>query len=665
MIKSFPKTISNIEKSITDLLLILLAVLAFILFLQTALFSRTPLIPQGSLYISHILLWLVMFSSMYASKEDKHLVIIDLKTILPTPFKKIAHLGMGLLSTAVLFAVAISTIFFIKQSILFDAKIGIFNQTFLLSVIPFAFIVMGIRSIKMKGEFNYSHKTKVIYYTLASLLGIFLSGTAILDYIQYGLYFSKEEYLIFFPAILKPLAGLEVDIVLYLQNQEWLIKLSETLISLLNSTHYTLILLFVIAAFFKMPLFVVLGGIAYVLFLKSQLPLALPNQIYTMLTEQATSVLPALPLFTLTGYLLSESSSGKRLVQLFNVYLAQIPSGIILSTLLVCAFFTSFSGASGLTILALGGLLIVPLREYYNDKFNYGLLTSSGSIGLLFPPSLPLLMYAIYAVQADSSISFPQLLVAGVIPGIIIIALLLVLIVLFFPPPKKIDISYSRQEKLKASAKALPEFLLPMIILVTYFFVTSNLVYVSAITLFYVFIIIWLRKDFTHNPVSIVQKSLPVVGGIFMILAMSKGLSDYFIDQGIPQALKTMVQENVSSKYVFLLLLNLSLLVVGSFMDIFSAIIVIVPLLIPLAEVYDISLIHLGVIFLANLELGYMTPPVGLNLFLASYRFKISMVKLYWSVLPFFLIRLVIVLIITYLPILSTWLPSLVKKFLS
>ncbi len=625
------------------------------------LFSSVAVNKDMSVYISHALLWLVFLAAMRASLLHNHLSLVNIAQGFPSRIRHHFDLLIAVLSSTILFALAANSLFFVLQSIPPNATLGFLSKRFLLYIMPFSLAVMGTRAILYRGN-PFSVVERAVLITIAILLASLLGSNAFYEYILYGMAQVKEDYIAESIFIFRPIAPFFFDFFDRLREGDLLFQLTETGMQFFQATKSFFGLFLIVLAFFGMPLFIVLGGIGFLLFASNGYNLSLPNQLYTMLSEQAPTVLPALPIFALVGYFLSESKSSERLVNFFSVLFAKIPGGVAFTTILVCAFFTAFSGASGITILAVGGLLLPPLKQYYSEKFSYGLLTSSGSIGLLFPPSLPLIMYAIQT----SRVSFFEMLVAGIVPGAIIILLLIVYLLLFHRPKILAPVFYTRRERFLISFQATPEIFLPLFIIGLYFFVTPNLVIVSGLTFFYVLLTVLIRRDFTpRKMVHVMEEALPIIGGIFMILAMSKGLSDYFVDQGIPLKLKALVETTIESKYVFLFILNIALLVVGSFMDIFSAIIVVVPLLIPLAGLYDISLIHLGIIFLANLELGYMTPPVGMNLFLASYRFKVSLIKLYRSILPFFFVRLLIVFLITYIPLFSTYLPSLVREYLA
>jgi len=418
-----------------------------------------------------------------------------------------------------------------------------------------------------------------------------------------------------------------------------------------------IIILLLFGAVTGVPIFIVLGGVGYMLFAHSAQPLeVVANEAYSLLTSHA---LPAIPLFTFTGFLLSESKAGERIVRLFKAFFAWIPGGLAIMAILVCTFFTTFTGASGVTILAVGGLLsYVLINGQYEKKFSYGLLTAVGSIGLLFPPSLPIIIYGVTA-----QVSIKDMFVGGIAPGIIMV-LTMVLFSIFFAKKRNVPRErFAVKEAVLAFRDSFWEILLPVIIVWGYFGGITTLVESGAVAVIYSLVVeVFIHRDIKPKELSSVMlKCMPVIGGVLAILALAKGLSYFIVDAEIPMQLTAWVQNTIHSKYVFLLLLNIALLITGCFMDIFSAILVVVPLIIPLGNLFGIHPVHLGIIFLANMELGYLTPPVGLNLYLASYTFNEPISKIYREVFPFLVIQLTAVLLITYIPFFSTGLLNLFK----
>ncbi len=418
-----------------------------------------------------------------------------------------------------------------------------------------------------------------------------------------------------------------------------------------------IILLLLFGAVSGLPIFIVLGGIGLMLFAHAAQPLeVVANEAYSLLTSHS---IPAIPLFTFTGFLLSESKAGERIVRLFKAFFSWFPGGLALMAILVCTFFTTFTGASGVTILAVGGLLsYVLVKGQYGKKFSSGLLTAVGSIGLLFPPSLPVIIYGVTA-----QVSIKDMFLGGIVPGIILV-LAMALFGILFARKKNIPREpFVVREALSSARAAFWEILLPVIIVWGYFGGITTLVESGAVAVIYALIVeMVIHRDIKVRALpGVMIKCMPIIGGVLAILALAKGLSYYIVDAEIPMQLTAWVQGAIHSKYVFLLLLNIALLITGCFMDIFSAIMVIVPLIIPLGDLFGIHPVHLGIIFLANMELGYLTPPVGMNLYLASYSFNEPIGKIYRDVFPFLIIQLVAVLLITYVPFFAIGLLGLIK----
>jgi C4-dicarboxylate transporter, DctM subunit len=394
-----------------------------------------------------------------------------------------------------------------------------------------------------------------------------------------------------------------------------------------------------------LPIFATLGGVALLLFWNAGLPVAsVPVETYRLV---ASPVLPSLPLFTLAGYLLVEGGAAARLLRVYTSLFGWLPGGLAISTAVGCAIFT-WAG-SGVTILSMGGLLLPMLvKARYPEKFSIGLINGSGSLGLLFPPSLPVILYGVYSKTAIST-----LFVAGLVPGLMMVAMVSAWGVFQAIRCGAERAKFSFTEARKAIWDAKWEIAVPFIVLIGLFGGFGTLVEAGAITVIYVFIVECLvspefsvRRDFPR----VVLECVTVVGGVLMIIGVAVGLTSYLVTADVPTVLIAWVDAHIQSRYVFLLLLNLALLVSGTFMDVFSAIIVLVPLITPIAMRFNIDPVQLGIIFLANLELGYLTPPIGMNLCLSAYRFKQPMTTVYRATLPVYLILLLGVLLITYVP---------------
>ncbi len=369
-------------------------------------------------------------------------------------------------------------------------------------------------------------------------------------------------------------------------------------------------------------------------------------------------VLIAIPLFTFAGYLLGESKAPQRLVRITDAFLGWMPGGLAIVALVACALFTAFTGASGVTIVALGALLVPALQKAgYRQQFNLGLVTTSGSLGLLFAPSLPLILYGVVAQQMalDTPVSIDDLFLAGLIPGGLMLVALSVYAVLQPRADQQTDHTFNKSEAWSALKDTAWEIPLPIVVLggiYSGFFAVSE---AAAITALYVLVVtVFIRKEITLRELpEVMRDSMKLVGAILLILAVSLASTNYMIDAGIPEQIFAFIQHHVSDGFTFLLLLTLFLLILGMMLDIFSAIVIMIPIILPIAIEYGIHPIHLGILFLANMQLGYFTPPVGMNLFIASFRFDKPVMTLYRATLPFFFILLITVLIITYVPQLS------------
>ena len=414
-----------------------------------------------------------------------------------------------------------------------------------------------------------------------------------------------------------------------------------------------MILLAVLAAVLFMligvPVFVVICGLALYLFFAGGIDLsAIIIEMHRMAT---TPVLVAIPLFTFAGYLLSESGAPKRLIRLSNAVLGWLPGGLSVISLVTCAVFTALTGATGLTIIALGGILLPAMtRGKYPEVFSLGLLTTSGTLGLLFPPSLPLIIYAIVA-----KVRIDQLFIAGILPGIFLVVLLSAFSITRAVQANVPKTRFQISEVFGALKAAVWELPLPIVVLGGIYsgkFAVSEAAAITAVYVLIVEVIIY-RDTRWKDLLEIMKKSMVLVGAVLIILGAAMGLTNYLIDAEIPMQMLDFFKTHIESKTLFLIVLNLFLLAVGCTMGIFSALVVVVPLLSPIAQAYGIDPIHLGIIFLANLEIGASIPPLGINLFIASIRFERPVLRLYVASLPFIAILLIALALITYIPWMS------------
>ncbi len=419
-------------------------------------------------------------------------------------------------------------------------------------------------------------------------------------------------------------------------------------------TNLIFIAIIVLFAVLGAPLFSVILAAACVGFYFTGIDLsAIAIELYR-LTD--TPVMSALPLFTVAGYLLGESNTSKRLVRLSSAFLGWMPGGLAVVSFVTCALFTAFTGASGVTIVAVGALLLPALtRARYSEKFSLGLVTTSGSLGLLLPPSLPLILYGIVAQQMGSNVEIEDLFLAGIFPALLMIVLLSVWSV-WATRNRVVPLQRFSWKEARAAVRAAAwEIPLPIFLVAGIyggFFAVSEAAAVVALYVIIVEVFVYNEIPIARLP-GILKDAMVMVGGILLILGVSLAFTNFLVDAGVPTALFALIQGHIAGKLTFLILLNLILLALGAILDIFSAIVIMVPLLLPIAESYGINPVHLGIIFLANMQIGYFTPPVGMNLFIASYRFEKPVTEIYASALPFMFVMILALLIITYVPALS------------
>jgi C4-dicarboxylate transporter, DctM subunit len=407
--------------------------------------------------------------------------------------------------------------------------------------------------------------------------------------------------------------------------------------------------LVIVAGVLGAPIFALLGGFAlFASLTRGSPPVVLPMMAYQELTT--STGIAAIPLFTLAGFLLAEGRSSERLLRVFRAWVGWAPGGTAVAAATLCAFFTLFTGGSGVTILVLGGLLLPALMgDGYRERFSIGLLTASGSLGLLFPLSLPLMLYGIVSQKA----SIEDLFIGGLLPGLLMLGLLAMLGVREGLAAHAARRRFQVREALAALWEAKWELFLPVFVVGAFLGGVATLVESAPLAALYTLIIQrYIHRDLpTWNDVlRVAADCVALVGGVLLILAVAAGLTDYLVYAEIPARLVQWTQAHIHSRLVFLLGLNVFLLLVGTLMDIFSAIVVVVPLILPLAEAYGVDYVHLGIIFVANLELGFLHPPLGLNLLLASVRFKKPVLEVTWATLPMLGILAIGVLLITYVP---------------
>ena len=553
-------------------------------------------IPASQILVQHLTLWIGFFGAVLATRDNKLLSL----TREPL-FQKQDDLDFGqwiakLTTFSVLIALAWGSWELLKIEIQFPIDIAPnIPRWFAQIIMPIGFALMALQI------YFYSYKKNIHRLTLIPLVVIF-SIPGIID--------------IVFEVL--PVVWIGVVIIVY---------------ALLKGA----------------PIFIGLGAVAILFFSADYTPIsAIPAEAYRIVVSPT---LPTIPLFTLAGYLLAESKASERLVKVFRELFGWIPGGTPVIIVILCGFFTALTGGSGVTILALGGLLLpLLIKEGYSRSFSLGLITVSGSLGLLFPPSLPAIIYGVTA-----GVSVKDIFIAGLLPGMMLVFLMSGW-ALFQGKRDKIKATpFNLKSALSVIWNTKWELSIPVIILIGVFGGFATLVETAALTVVFVLVVeVYIYKDIPiHKLPKIVIDCSVLIGGVLIILGVAMGLTSYLVDAQIPILILSWAKGAIASKYTFLLMLNIFLLIVGCLMDIFSAIIVIVPLIAPLGVHFGIDPVHLAIIFIANLELGFLTPPVGMNLFLAAYRFDEDMPKIYKATLPFFLVRLFAVALITYIPIIT------------
>jgi tripartite ATP-independent transporter DctM subunit len=617
------KTLAFLEEALCALALILLALLPLAdagirIFLHSGF-------PDARSLLVHLLLTAGLFTGMLTTRAKEHLSIGIVENFSGEKTKRAAAVISCLISAFVVTVVAWSSLSFIRIGLMGTRICGLIPDRLFAFIIPLAYAVMAFRFARLaplKGSAR-------IFAFLAPVLGTILS----------------------LPIIAKAVWGFDAP--------DFFLDMGDALYNLAYLLKMPGIILLIASAFIGVPLFTVMGGIALFLIAASGGETDIvAAQIYSALTQD--TIVP-IPLFTMTGFILSESKAGERLVGCFRSLFSWFPGGMIVASVAICAFFTAFTGASGVTILALGGLLYAILHEHagYPDSFTRGLLTSTGSIGLLFPPSLPIIL-----VGATTMTNILRLFAGGLIPGAILSVSVMIFGIVASIKTKVPVERFSLRRALHEIKGSILEILLPVFLVAAFFSGLLSITELGAASLFYALIAeALIHRDLSlKDCVRVFRKAVPIIGGVLSIIALSMALSYYIVDSQAPQNLAYWMRDAIESKFVFLLLLNLSLLVVGCLMDIFSAILIVLPLVSPLGAAYGIDPVHLGVIFIINLEVGFLTPPVGLNLFLASYRFKKPFLTICRDVLPFLLIQFAVVLLVTYVPALSTALPAMLNS---
>ena len=638
------KKVESIEKGLCYTVLVLMAVLPVA---DVLLRPFNIFIPFSRHILIRLFLLSGLFAAMLTTKAREHICIALMQYSKNEKLKKTLSVVTSLISAFIATVLFWDSLSFLEHSFTGRSTGFFIPDSFFAIIMPIAYCVMAIRFAAYSVEAPDGKKLNLKWIFLPVLALLLGSAAA-------------------FPAIAKLLWGFDPPEIFFAP--------LDFLYDFAFYARTPLILLLILAGLVGAPIFVVIGGIALLMLQAAgSEPEIGPIQIYSALTDPD---LIAIPLFTLTGFFLSESKAGERLVAAFRGLFSWMPGGLIIATVVICAFFTSFTGASGVTILALGGILFIILQKGgssatrgYPDKFSIGLLTSAGGIGVLFPPSLPIILVAttvnsiLFFMGETVSYNIIDFFLGAIIPGLLL-SLAMIVYAIASSVKLKIPVEpFNMKNTCSAVKGSAFEILLPIILIVGYFSGILSLVEVSAVSVVYVFIIeVLVHRDIALKDVpKVFFKALPIIGGILSIFAMAKALSYAIVDSNVPENFAFWLQHAVESKYVFLLLLNLALLLVGCVMDIFSAIMVLLPLIVPLGYAYGVDPVHLGIIFIVNLEAGFLTPPVGINLFLATYRFKKPFAEVCRYVLPFLAVRIVVLLLVTYIPALSTFLVGLFK----
>ena len=582
---------------IEDLLsIIVLAVMALLPLIE---FGGRTIIEKGIAgsipLVEHLTLWIAFLGAALAARSDRHLALSS-GSFLPDRLLAYAHLMTGILGAAVSASLFWAAVELVKVMRGVESTVALGIPVWLaMCILPAGFGVIAARFIWHSSDRWWGRSIATLGLAIPAVFGLFpvLQGSGIL-----------------LPGILVLIAGFLLGL----------------------------------------PIFTVIGGMALLLFWNEGIPVvSVPDEAYRF---TASPMLPAVPLFALGGYILSEGGAGRRLMRFFTAVVGWMPGGLAVATTLLLALFTPLTGASGITILTLGGLLLpLLLRADYKENFSVGLVTASGSIGLLLPPSLPVILYGVTA-----NISILELFVGGFLPGILLISLMAAWGIRAGILNRSVRKPFQAREAAAATWEAKWDLFLPVVIMGGYFGGFTTLVEASAVSAVYAITIecivhkqLSLRRAIFRIPV----ECATLVGGFLIIFGMALGFTNYLILAEIPMQVLDLVQTHVQSPFIFLLALNFLLVIVGGLFDIYSAIFVVVPLITPLAASYGIDPVHLGIIFLANLELGYLTPPMGENLFLSALRFNRPLTTLFRSTVPFWLILLAGVLLITYVPAMS------------
>ena len=609
--------LKKIEDWVSSALVAVLAILPLIIKLIQEVF-KVPVLGADSAILNFVFLFSCI-AGIVTWRDNRHLNLASFTDKFPPVFQKIARESMNAVTICILTSLTLDCICQIANSLQFTEFFWGISTKIFFSFLPLCYFSMIL--MKTAESIKESESKKTAWISCAvGLAAAFITSQSSITGILYYLF------------------HLENLPVLYAINDWW--------ISFSHATVWIFIILLIFMAFLGLPLFLVLGGISYILFSQSGGYVdVIPLETYRILTDRNIA---AIPLFTIAGYILSQSSAGKRYVEVFKSLFGWFRGGTVVAAVIVTTFFSTFTGVSGVTILALGSLLTVVLTgNGYDQDRAESLVTSSGAIGLLFPPSAAIIMYA---STNYFSVDVFELFKGSIIPGIIL-ALSMIGVGIFFDRQKQRP-KFSLKEIGKSLLHCIPELLMPVFICVFYFNGIFDLFEVSAFSVIYAFFVSTIiRKDFDlKKSVDVIASSVPVSGGVLFILGAASGISYFMLDANIPFVLTEFINQYVHSPYIFLILMNIFLLIIGCLMDMFSAILIVSPLLLPIAESFGIAPVQAAVIFLLNLSIGFLTPPVGMDLFIASYAFNKPLPKVIKGMLPFFVAQIIVLLLVTYIP---------------
>lgn len=615
----FLKKAVSIVVAILSCFLILLPLLLFCI-------TKFTTILDSDMALIHIVFIFSCFAGILTEMNKKQLCVDAFVAKLPEKLKKIVeqiNYGFSIFTLNVLFFSAFPNFFAIFSK---DELIWYVPVRFIFLSLPFMYaFILGL---------NIVHSKNIYTVVISLLLGIFASSSSIAS-IAYHIFQESPSFIFnFFDFIASYIPSITYTLAL------------------------PLILSAIVLAFLGLPLFVVISFITLIAFSSGDGYVdTISNEAYRILTNSGGGI-AAIPLFTMAGYTLSKGSAGRRFLDFVKSTIGHLKGGVVIATVLVITMFTTFTGASGISILALGGILSTVLVGFgYSKDDAESLITASGSVGILFPPSLAIIIYSTTNIM---DVYFMDMFKGAILPGVLM-ALGMVAIGIKKGSSKNIATptksSFSVHSVFDSFISCVFELLLPILIVIFIFSGTFNLLETAAFTAFYAFCLeTWIRRDFSFKEaISVLVESVPIAGGVLVIIAASKGLAYFLVDANVPDILTQVVtsilpSEYFFSKYIFLFLLNILLLIVGCIMDIYSAILVVSPLVIPVAQSYAIDPVHTGVIFLTNLALGFLTPPIGMNLFIASYTFEKPVTKVVKNIMPYLIIQAIILLLVTYIP---------------